>query len=382
MINIDEYIEKSKNMENTSDGGSASFIFGDKVLVCYKTKSKYGIPRENEEEIMININKLVDKGVNTPRHLAYKRKTVGDTAYCYVLQEKAPGVCFEKYCRIDNPTEQLKKQKEIVEIPNEHYEKYISDLIELFYFGLEPKPKNFFYDKEKGFTTIDLSESDNDKKFDKTSLKDILYLFRLTYSITNCSIPFYNKTATPEMKKLSTDMNHLIQFKIFNAVKNTIPNFDKYERFILRTYDNEILEQFRNFGLQFNDLSLNAEEETTFNEIIHKIAKESVEKIKSGKYKFWQIKVNEIRNELSNYGLKSSWMYNRNNTRKQDEKPENWNNDEEYTFYDYKMECEKDLENICFNIFVNLLKKESYESNNEYVNKAIEELQEEKKKQK
>ena len=34
MINIDEYIEKSKNMENTSDGGSASFIFGDKVLVC------------------------------------------------------------------------------------------------------------------------------------------------------------------------------------------------------------------------------------------------------------------------------------------------------------------------------------------------------------
>jgi len=382
MINIDEYIEKSKDIKNTSDGGSASFIFNDKVLVRYETKSKYGIPRECEEEIMINVNKLVDKGVNTPRHLAYKRETIGDTAYCWVLQEKAPGVCYEKYCRINDPTEQLKKQKEVVEIPNEHYEKYIADLIELFYFGLEPKPKNFFYDKEKGFTTIDLLKSGSEKKFDNSSLKDILFLFRLTNSITNCSIPFYNKTATDEMKKLSTNMNYLIQFKIFNAVKNTIPNFDKYERFILRTYDSETLEQFRNFGLQINDLSLNVEEENTFNEIIHKIVQESVEKIKSGKYKLWQIKINEIRNELSSYGLKKSWMYHKNNIRKQYEKPENWDDNEAYTFYDYKMECEKDLEHICFNIFVNLLKEESYESNNEYINQAIEELQEEKKKQK
>lgn len=374
MIDIDEYIEKSKNMVNSSDGGSKAFIFDDKVLVCYEKLTKYGIPRENEEEIMINVNRMNDIGVNSPKHLAMKREVVGERSYCYVLQERAKGKCYNYYCKSTSPVEQLKKQKEILDAPDSHFEKYVSDLIKLFYFGLEPKPKNFFYDKEIGFTTIDLLGLESHKQFNYESLKDILYLFSLTYSILNNRISPYSKDVSDDLKEVSEEMYYMTRYKIFNAIKKNIPNFEFFERFILRNFDEETLEKFKEFGLVIGDLTLNESEEEYFKSMLDFIVKDSLEKVSSGKYYLWQIKINEIRICLDGYGLTSSWLYHKDNKRKANEKPDDWDDDEEYTSYDYKALCKNDLINMCYDRFINLLLDASKSENNEYIMAAISEL--------
>lgn len=374
MIDINEYIEKTKNMVNSSDGGSKAFIFDDKVLVCYESLTKYGIPRENEEEIMINVNRMNDIGVNTPKHLAMKREIIGEKSYCYVLQERAMGKCYNYYCKSNSPIEQLKKQKEVLDAPDSHFEKYVSDLIKLFHYGLEPKPKNIFYDKEIGFTTIDLLGIENDKQFNYESLKDILYLFSLTYSILNNRISPYSKDVSDDLKEVSEEMYYMTRYKIFNAIKKNIPNFEFFERFVLRSFDEETLEKFREYGLVDDDFLLNQSEEEYFETMLNYIAKDSLEKIRSGKYSLWHIKINEIRISLDGYGLTSSWLYHKDNKRKANEKPDDWDDDEEYTLYDYEALCKNDLINMCYDRFINLLLDASKSENNEYIIAAINEL--------
>ena len=93
---IEEYILKSKEMKNISEGGSCAYDFGDYVLVQYACQTKYGIARDKEESVMEEVNKL--SGINTPLHVEVKRIDEGNINYCYVLQEKAKGISFAKYC--------------------------------------------------------------------------------------------------------------------------------------------------------------------------------------------------------------------------------------------------------------------------------------------
>ena len=57
---IEEYILKSKEMENISEGGSYAYDFGDYVLVKYSCQNKYGLARDKEESVMEEVNKLND----------------------------------------------------------------------------------------------------------------------------------------------------------------------------------------------------------------------------------------------------------------------------------------------------------------------------------
>ena len=184
-LNIDEFIEKSKTMPNVSEGGSQAYSFGDYILVKYKTMKKYGEARPYEEEISVAVNNKNNLGVNTPKHLAIKRLDENDDNICYVLQEKAPGETLVKYTASKNkPDDQLERQQELIDIPQEHYIKLAKDYGELFHMGLEPQFKNIFYDKDKGFTIIDLLDFD-ESGINYDNLSDIIYLKNLMECISN-----------------------------------------------------------------------------------------------------------------------------------------------------------------------------------------------------
>ena len=372
MINIDEYIEKAKSLPNTSDGGN---IIGDKVLVCYEIPNKYGIARENEEKIADAINKKADEGVRTPRHLAVKRETVGDRNYCWVLQEKAHGLSYTRHCNSDNALDRLHYSCVMASAPQSHFDKYISDIIELFYFGIELKSKNIFYDEEEGFTIIDFLEDGSKGVFDKSSIRDIHDLWNWTHSITGCCLSSYMKKVTQEELDASNELYGIIKLKLFMAIKNNIPDFHKYERWLLRCLDSNLLYSFKKNGYNFEPLVLNNQEIDEFHQLTDKIVEECIEKIKSGKYKLWQIEVNEIRNSLNQYGLTNSWKYSPENTRDRNDRPDYLEPDEEYSDYDYECRCEKDLEGIVLDKFCERLLNENSLGNNEYVNEVCKELE-------
>lgn len=167
MKDIEYYIEQSKSMPNTSDGGSAAFHFDDVVLIKYCLPNQYGAARQGEEEIAQIANELRSKGVGTPYHYAIKRETLEKTNICWVLQERAKGICYSNYKVESDPEESLRRQASLASAPLSHYEKLAKDIADLFYFELEIQPKNIYYDEspDGGFTFIDLIPP----KYDRSS---------------------------------------------------------------------------------------------------------------------------------------------------------------------------------------------------------------------
>lgn len=149
MITIEEAIEQSKNKNSiTKHTSTRCFDFGEYVLLLYKRENKYGLAREDAESAMEGANRLADLGVNTPRYYAIKRVKDDDFNYCYILQDKAKGKQCNKICDYD----------EIVDIPQEHYDKLAFDLCALKEMGTEScNISNLFYDTKSGFWIIDLT---------------------------------------------------------------------------------------------------------------------------------------------------------------------------------------------------------------------------------
>jgi len=156
---IDEYIQETANMENTSDGGSPAYHFDDVCLIKYQGSIKYGHARQGAELVARKANEKNAIGVRTPAHLGIKRVIDGEKEICWVLQERAKGKSFSEYCDNQDKKVQLNIQLRLANAPDAHYEKLVSDVCELFNFGLELKPKNMFYNEnvqDGGFTIIDL----------------------------------------------------------------------------------------------------------------------------------------------------------------------------------------------------------------------------------
>lgn len=368
MKNIDELIEKIKDMPNISDGGSAAYDFGSEVLVCYRNKKEYGIARECEEEVMASINKKNAEGVRTPKHLAIKRLEIEEDNFCFVLQEKAKGVSFTKYC-CENPIEQLKAQKKLVSAPDSHYEKYIEDIMELFYCGIEIKPKNLFYDEDVingGFTIIDFLESGEGRTFNPNSIKDLKNLYIIVSCLsTQTMISSYNDEASSEQIALSEELTDIIKLKIIIAMRKVVPNFINNERCILRTINTSTLETFRKNGLIFDDLSLNIEEHEKMHQGIKNLLTECVEKIASGKYLLWQIRMNEIRLGLEEMCLDTEYLYSTDNT---------LNSSDYEDEYDYIRASYYELKDKLLGRFYAMLESYSKTANNENINNALKEL--------
>ena len=249
-------------------------------------------------------------GVNTPYHLAIKRVTDEKDNICYVLQEKAKGTCFNVYYK--EPAEQLQVQKLLLEAPNTVYEKCVSDLCELFNMGLELKGKNIFYDNSKdgaGFTFIDLLGY-NTTPLNPDSISDVIRLDKMASFIYNMpKVSIYSKTATKEQIEESTILYYKMKQKTFKAMEKVIPNFSRFRRWVLRTYSNDVLDFFEKNGTVVGNLTLIDDECREFDNYIEQIINECLEKIATGKNRFWQIRANEIRIALDTMGLQAAWKY-------------------------------------------------------------------------
>lgn len=179
MNNIDYYIQKATDMENTSDGGSPAYHFDDVCLIKYISPIKYGQVRKNAEQVAQIANEKNAKGVRTPAHLGIKRVIDSENHICWVLQEKAKGRNFGYYCENRDSKVQLDMQSRLANAPDAHYEKLVSDFCELFNLGLELKSKNMFYDEalqDGGFTIIDLLGGTGEP-LNPDSLRDVLKIY-------------------------------------------------------------------------------------------------------------------------------------------------------------------------------------------------------------
>lgn len=244
MKSIDYYIERVK--ENNIYGGkekTKAYPFEEDGVILVKKPEKYF------EELKKRIKKCKDLGINIPEYFDYK---ITDDSECWILEELAPGEQFANLVNNDDG------QDIINSIPYEHIEKYIHDsyLLGINGIGVEPRRRNIFYDKEKGFTIIDVGVYHNNE--DPDSLESCAYFFKMYSNV------LLVRFTEDEKGQAISQKTHLNMIKAFEKGH---PHFKKYSRWIYRGNENyaEVLEKIG------NDLSLDNEEYNEFVLIINKL---------------------------------------------------------------------------------------------------------------
>lgn len=377
MQSIDYYIEQSKLMDNSSDGGSPAYHFDDVVLVKYTNMLKYGVARPKEEQVASVANQKNEEGVRTPRHIVVKREVENDKSICWVLQERAKGESFVNYGQkcFKNPNEQLRRQYILACAPSSHYEQFISDICSLFNMGLELKSKNIYYDKDLkngGFTIIDLLNGDG-TPINYNSLEELLEMCSYAQSIANqSSIAYYDDSASNEQKETSEKLRFKISLRLLEAMQNVIPTFAKYKRWILRTYPKKMLEFFVTNGFEVGDLKLTSAERNDFAKMIDDLVDNCLRGVANGQFKYWQITANEVGNGLIRWGLDESWRYNSDNQLSCDDFEEK---------YSYECACNDELNDLTLMKFEEKLSSLK-DSENPYILQAITDMNERKKRNK
>lgn len=169
---------------------------------CLVTKSMPVVDEELETYIT-NVNDCNAAGLNVARILDYKlieghTKSYYDGKYKYTkgvfLEDRAPGNTLEYgIMNIDTDKQQdlesigkdyLSKVKHYVEelerravAPQEMYDKLVGDCLSVEEFDLmiDPRPLNFFFDSEKGFTIIDLITNNNGTKTARDRMVQLVF---------------------------------------------------------------------------------------------------------------------------------------------------------------------------------------------------------------
>lgn len=152
---------------------------------------KKSMPADDKhlEEYLANIKKAITNGVNTINIIDYKlyedQKWVYDKDHVFTtglfLEEKAKGnsMNFQSLFILDNEvnvdyegmsveyikvvTSYIKELELRANASQDIYDKFVHDCLEVENYDLtiDPVPANFFFDKEKGFTLIDLVPGPN-----------------------------------------------------------------------------------------------------------------------------------------------------------------------------------------------------------------------------
>lgn len=258
MESIDLYIKKAQSKDGGYQATKAYPFVEDGVILVRKSEKDF-------EELKNRIKICKEKGINIPMYIDYKF----DGKNYWILEELAPGQEFEYLVKNENVT------KIFAEMPYEHIEKYIRDsyLLEVNGIGIEPRRRNIFYDKEVGFTTIDVALLNEYSESD--SLKDVNYFFNMLSFV--CLPPFSNDEYGEKVTE-KTVLN------IMRAFENGHPFFKKYRRWIYRG-NSYFAEFLKKHGA---DLTLNEEETNMLikyiDELIDSVVKD---KIKNPETLFW-----------------------------------------------------------------------------------------------
>ena len=181
-------------------------IYGDYVLL-YK---HFSVKDEELDEYIRKINGLKTKGISTVAILDYYKTNTSSYGYSKVviLEEKAPGrnldyknisiylktaPDFEKSTieYINNLDDYINELEIRSNAPQSVFDKFVTDYMSIINSDLmiDPKPLNFYFDKDAGFTFIDINGSGKD---------DLKYLPRyflgaaLGYGVPNLYIQHNN----------------------------------------------------------------------------------------------------------------------------------------------------------------------------------------------
>lgn len=225
-------LDKSKF--NKSGSNSKCAILGD-----YAILKSSNIPGHDETlpKMIETLQHLKEQEVNVVPILGYgiiqegktfKNGERYDTGY--IIQEKAPGKELLTPSAINKKSNEEKREiildyfKNLSEIPQEHFDKWVADLKALsdHKVAVDPsKASNFFYDKKKGFSFIDLNFFSDQPVFDKI---DNNGQQRHTQFICNAFTPFrgafFNYPFLQHLDK-QEDLDS-VKFATLSAFKKTI----------------------------------------------------------------------------------------------------------------------------------------------------------------
>lgn len=148
-------------------------ILNNDYVILYKSME---VPDNQLEAYLKRIKQAQTSGINIPKVVDYKllEDSVGNASKGIFIEERAKGSNLnvrglilrtnQKYDlkttislyleRVETYLEELEKR---VSAPQEVYNKFLSDFINLHKFGLKPDPNslNYFFDSEVGYTIID-----------------------------------------------------------------------------------------------------------------------------------------------------------------------------------------------------------------------------------
>lgn len=168
-FNIEKLISIAEQSEADAKGGNKKcFLIGDYALL------QGTINEEETKRLMEMGNDLKSKGVNIARTLDYKI-TNGQKGYS--LQEKAVGTPLHNmvHWSVKKGSEEFNIEQKsysdrlssLTQENQEFYDKFVQDWVELQKSGISvdpSKPANFYYEKGKGITFIDLDHLSEDAK--------------------------------------------------------------------------------------------------------------------------------------------------------------------------------------------------------------------------
>ncbi len=229
MKKINEYIQTAIVRGENHKHRTETYPFPDEQLILVRKTE------EDFEELKKRIKICKDKGVSIPEYFDYKY----DNGYYWILEELAPGQEFEYLVKNQDITEMF------AHMPYEHISKYIHDvyLLETNGIGVEPRRRNIFYDRKKGFTTIDVALFNDNGKND--SLEVTNYFFKMFSPVF--VLPFKDDEHSHEVEKKTT-------LNVMKAFETGHPFFNKYKRWIYRgsNYHSKILKD-NNVDLNLDD---------------------------------------------------------------------------------------------------------------------------------
>lgn len=251
----------------------------DDYVILYKTME---VSDDKLSDYLEKIRRAQTSDINIPKVVDYKLldESVGNASKGIFIEERAKGnnlnirgiilrdnqeydfrtiigIYLEK---VENYLEELEKR---AFAPQEFYNKFLEDFINLYQFGLKPDPNslNYFFDPTIGYTIIDPypneSKMFNDKELFKYIINDIYGVSRPSILIKKDQIEgFYY--LTEDLKARLDSASALLNRKIYQAFKK----FDYSDEYILTGFENNKMRFFtENESLRVEDLVNKLEEQ-------------------------------------------------------------------------------------------------------------------------
>lgn len=228
---IDYYIEKANNMQPTDQSpraGSMGYRIDDVILL------KYDINRK-DERMQKAINDAADRGAKTPKYLGTKEE---GNIY-WVLQELAKG---KNYIANEDVGKYF---TDLIKASDEQYRDLLVTMKELYGFDLEIRGTNIFYDRDEGFTVIDIAGL-SERQFDENSSEDINRVISNADSAIS-TLYYFASWCGDEMFVENSFENKFITYRLLKNAMTLMPsiNIESLAEYYRNYLENtEIFEEF------------------------------------------------------------------------------------------------------------------------------------------